>query len=220
MSGVGVGVGKKTEIWSHPQTTKTQCALPDFPFKVNGAVGFMTALGPAMCGGWREKRCFVLNQHQWTPLRNMINERYAASAIEVNKDQTLIIGGYGGSKTTELISSTGTEEGKDFPVIITDHCTLKINSTHGLITGGKQDGSISVSTWYVELTKLTFTPGPEMNVKRDGHGCAAFHMGNKTYGIASGGYNGNNDLDSTEIIDLEKYTPTWSEGLQDISKIF
>ena len=126
----GVGVGKKTEIWSHPQTTKTQCALPDFPFKVNGAVGFMTALGPALCGGWREKRCFVLNQQQWTPLPNMINERYAASAIEVNKHQTLIIGGYGGSKTTELISSTGTEEGKDFPVIITDHCTLKINSTH------------------------------------------------------------------------------------------
>merc|ERR1712062_501066 len=36
-------------------------------------------------------------------------------------------------------------------------------------------------------------------------------LGRKTFGIVSGGYNGDN-LDSTEWIDLEEESPTWTEG--------
>ena len=216
---------RKTEIWPRP---KTQCALPDYPLKVYGAVGFMTALGPVVCGGNEEKQCFVYQQHQWMPFPNLKTSRGHASAIEVSSHQTLIIGGKDENrdklKSTELITSSGSEEGKDFPVTICYHCSFKINSTHGLVTGGLQDGSTSRSTWsrwswFVELTTSTFTPGPTMKIERRLHGCVTFHFGSKTYGIVSGGFHPGifRYLDSTEIIDFDQSSLTWTEGMQEKS---
>ena len=69
---------RKTEIWPQP---KTQCDLADFPLKVHGAVGFRTALGPAVCGGYKEKRCFVYQQRQWIPFPPLKSRREFASAM-------------------------------------------------------------------------------------------------------------------------------------------
>merc|ERR1711860_406484 len=208
-----VGGRIKTEMWPG---SKTQCDLPDFPIEIEGAVGFNTAKGPVICGGVRENRCFLLKQHQWMPFSNMTTARKFASATEVNNDETLIIGGYdeNGNKlnTTELISSSGSVKGKDFPTTIWNHCTIKINSTHALVTGGRQDGSWSASTWFVDLTTTRFTPGPEMTSRRSYHGCLTFHLGRKTFGVVAGGYDHPNYLDSTEWIDLEEDSPTWTEG--------
>merc|ERR1711860_198799 len=203
----------KTELWPG---SKTQCDLPDFPIEIRGAVGFNTAKGPVICGGHEENRCFLLKQHQWMPFHNMTTARRLASATEVNNDETLIIGGYDENhnklNTTELISSSGSVKGKDFPTTIVGHCTIKINSTHALVTGGYQDGSISASTWFVDLTTTTVTPGPKMTSRRSYQGCSTFHLGRKTFGIVAGGYDHPNYFDSTEWIDLDEDSPTWTEG--------
>merc|ERR1712062_342289 len=215
----GIGAGNKTELWPG---SKTQCDLPDFPIKIRGAFGFNTVKGPVICGGLGENRCLILKQHQWMPSPNMTTARRWASATEVNNDETLIIGGtdenYNALKTTELISSSGSVKGKDFPTTIARHCTIKINETHALVTGGVQDGSYSASTWFVDLTTTTFTPGPPMKMKRLHYGCTTFNLGTKTFGIVSGGQNNENRLDSTEIIDLDENHPTWTEGMRDKSK--
>merc|ERR1712004_20626 len=210
----GDDTGMKTEMWPG---SKTQCDLPHFPIEATGAVGFNTAKGPVICGGLRENRCFILTpQHQWMPFPNMTTARRFASATEVNNDETLIIGGYDENykflKTTELISSSGSVKGKDFPTTIVGHCSFKINSTHALVTGGFQDVSYSASTWFVDLTTTTVTPGPKMTSRRDSHGCSTFHLGRKTFGVVAGGYDHPNYLDSTEWIDLEEDSPTWTEG--------
>merc|ERR1712004_599742 len=203
----------KTELWPG---SKTQCDLPDFPIEIRGAVGFNTAKGPVICGGHEENRCFLLKQHQWMPFHNMTTARRLASATEVNNNETLIIGGYDENgndlKTTELISSSGSVKGEDFPTTIMGHCTIKINSTHALVTGGFQDESRSASTWFVDLTTTTVTPGPKMPSPRYLHGCSTFHLGKKTYGIVAGGWGNSGKLDSTEWIDLEEDSPTWTEG--------
>merc|ERR1711860_372801 len=210
----GIGAGNKTELWPG---SKTQCDLPDFPFKIGGAVGFNTAKGPVICGGHEENRCLILKQHQWMPFHNMTTARARSSATVVNSDQTLIIGGRDGNgkdlKTTELISSSGSVKGKDFPTTIYSHCSFKINSTHALVTGGFQDRSpsSSASTWFVDLTTTTVTPGPKMTSTRRGHGCSTFNLGRKTFGVVAGGWY-TNYLDSTELIDLEEDSPTWTEG--------
>ena len=216
---------RKTEIWSQPET---RCTLPRFPLNTYGALGFWTAQGPTVCGGHVSesgggKKCFVLNkEHQWMPIPSLTTDRVYASATEVNNDETLIIGGtdenYNALKTTELISSSGSVKGKDFPTTIARHCTIKINETHALVTGGVQDGSYSASTWFVDLTTTTFTPGPPMKMKRLHYGCTTFNLGTKTFGIVSGGQNNENRLDSTEIIDLDENHPTWTEGMRDKSK--
>merc|ERR1711860_410480 len=141
----------------------------------------------------------------------------------ITSNQEIIIGGYYGNgnrlKSTEVKTSTGSEEGKDFPVTIWYHCSFKINSTHALVTGGDQDGSWSASTWFVDLTKTRFTPGPKMTSGRSGHACSTLQLGRKNFGIVSGGLDYPNYFDSTEIIDLEEDSPTWTEGMQDKSKI-
>jgi len=212
---VATGVEKKTEVWPKPES---QCALSDFPWYVSGAVGFWTAQGPMVCGGWREDKCFLYKNHQWMPSTNMQTPRQFASAVQIDPNQAIIIGGRDGNgndlKSTEVITSTGSEEGKDFPVTISFHCSFKINSTHALVTGGFQDGSISASTWFVNLTTTTttFTPGPKMTSRRYFHGCSTLHLVRKTYGIVAGGYYNGNYFDSTEWIDLEEDSPTWTEG--------
>merc|ERR1712047_233865 len=201
---------KKTEVWPKPES---QCTLPDFPLGVSGAVGFWTAQGPVVCGGLGVNKCFLYKNNQWMPSTNMTTQRKSASAVQIDPNQAIIIGGWewdgnNALKTTEVKTSTGSEEGKDFPVTIKAHCSFKINSTHALVTGGIQDGSTSASTWFVDLTKTTVTPGPKMTSRRYLHGCSTFQLGRKTFGIVAGGL----VRDSTEWIDLEEDSPTWTEG--------
>ena len=209
----------KTEIWPK---LDSKCALEKFPLGVYGAVGFWTAQGPSVCGGeGGGNKCFIYMEHQWKPWTNMGTERKGASALPINPNQALIIGGIDESwnvfKSTELISSSGSEEGKDFPVRIIHHCSFPINATHGMVTGGKQDGSwSSTNTWFVDLTTTTVTPGPTMKTGRSGHGCSIFHLGRKTFAIVSGGRN-ERFLDSTEMIDFDQESSTWAEGIHDKS---
>merc|ERR1712137_1026934 len=201
------GYTKKTEVWPKPES---QCALPDFPLEVAGGVEFWTAQGPMVCGGRRGvNKCFLYKNHQWMPSTTMQTPRRYASAVQIDPNQAIIIGGYDENgndlKSTEVKTSTGSEEGKDFPVTISNHCSFKINSTHALVTGGFQDGSISASTWFVDLTKTRFTPGPKMTSKRTSHGCSTLQLGRKTFGVVAGGYG---PLDSTEWIDLKEDSPT------------
>ena len=209
---------KKTEVWPKPES---QCTLPDFPLGVQGAVAFWTAQGPMVCGPGN--KCFLYKNHQWMPSTTMGTQRWFASTIQITPNQAIIIGGWDGNndvlKTTEVITSTGSEEGKDFPVTIKYHCSFKINSTYALVTGGWQDGSRSASTWFVDLTTTTVTPGPMMTSRRIGHSCSTFNLGRKTFGVVAGGWDYPNFYDSTEWIDLKEDSPTWTEGMQDKSKI-
>merc|ERR1711860_344161 len=212
---VVTGYTKKTEVWPKPES---QCALLDFPLEVGGAVAFWTAQGPMVCGGYGGgNKCFLYKNNQWMHSTNMQTPRHYASAVQIDPNQAIIIGGYDGNgndlKSTEVKTSTGSEEGKEFPVTIKYHCSFKINSTHALVTGGLQDGPYSsASTWFVDLTTTRITPGPMMMTsKRTSHGCATLQLGRKTYGVVAGGwYSG--ELDSTEWIDLKEESPTWTEG--------
>jgi len=208
------GYEKKTELWPKPDS---QCALPDFPLEVSGAVGFWTAQRPTVCGGKKRlKKCFALKEHQWMPWTDMGTARHYASALLVNPNQALIIGGWDASgnrlKTTELISSSGSEEGNKFPVTIHAHCSFKINATHGIVTGGYQNRYLSAKSWYVDLTTTRVTPGPTMRTERRGHGCATFQYGTKSFGIVAGGNIGKRYLDSTKMIALDQESPEWIEG--------
>jgi len=200
---------KQTQLWPKPDS---QCTLTDFPLEVSGAVGFWTAQGPTVCGGGGNKCFFYSKEHQWMPWTNMGTARWSASALQINPNQALIIGGYDENdndlKTTELISSSGPEEMTDFPVTIRYHCSFKINATHAMVTGGWQDGSRPANTWYVDLTTTRVTPGPTMKTRRGWHGCSVFQHGTKSYGIVAGGVG----KDSTEMIGLDQGSPEWIKG--------
>jgi len=148
------------------------------------------------------------------PWTNMGTARRSASALQINPNQALIIGGYDENgnplKSTELISSSGSEERNNFPVTIYGHCSFPFNATHAIATGGVR--STSANTWYVDLTTTTVTPGPTMKTGRYGHGCSVFQHGTQSYGIVSGGSKRGSYLDSTELINLDQESPSWTKG--------
>merc|ERR1719231_2042954 len=51
-----------------------------------------------------------------------------------------------------------------------------------------------------------------MTSKRRAHACSTLQLGRKNFGVVAGGYDHPNYFDSTEWIDLEEESPTWTEG--------
>merc|ERR1712062_310343 len=97
-------------------------------------------------------------------------------------------------------------------VTIVGQCSFPFNSTHGIVTGGFQDRHYSANTWYVDLTTTKVTPGPTMKTGRRYHGCSIFQHGTKSFGIVAGGYKSGDYLDSSEMIELDQESPSWTEG--------
>ena len=229
-----------TEVWPKQDS---QCTLQDFPLDVLNPVGFWTAQGPVVCGGYNGggNKCFIYKHRQWMPWTNMTTFRGWASAVQIGQNQALIIGGESRNaytNTTELVSSGGSEEGNEFPETISRHCSFTINATHALVTGGVQNGHWGDDTWYVDLTTQKFTPGPTMKTPRSSHGCSTVQLGNRSFGIVAGGqksagtttieygldwsesnYHNTGYLYTTEMIDLDQESPEWFRGMQDQSKI-
>ena len=211
------------------------CDLPDFPIQVFGAVGFNSTKGPTICGGYKSdlsvtNECFTLNyDHQWESLTKMTTKRGATSVTQINSDEVLIIAGYNETtesddfvilRSTEIFSFSGSEASKDLPFTIAGHCTLKINNTTALITGGEQDGQYnSAATWFMDLFTFKISPGPRLQTGREAHGCTTLNLGGKNYGIITGGiqWKPRRYLDTTEILDLQDLQANnaiWKPGKQ------
>ena len=207
------------------------CDLPDYPFQNvgAGAVGYINAKGPTICGGTTRKRfatneCLILSSdHQWESLTNMTTSRKYPSVTQIGIEEVLIIGGEEDTganlRSTEIVNSYGSEASEDLPFSILYHCTLKINRTTALITGGRPNRQFSSdATWFVDLFSFKISQGPRLQIGRESHGCTALNLGGKSYAAISGGsqwtgglYNYRH-LDTTEILDLQANNATWKPG--------
>ena len=155
---------------------------------------------------------------------NMIQKRSYALAIKINDQQTLILGGYDEYfnmlRSSEIMNDNGVSENSiTAPLPLYSNCIIKLNNSMGLITAGFQgldehgDSRRASETWYLDLQTLDFTAGPRLQQRRAVHGCATLWVGDKSYGLVTGGYD-NNFLDSTEILDLQQPNPTWTNGMR------
>merc|ERR1712209_126171 len=146
----------------------------------------------------------------------MRTERWDAAVLKLNDDKTLILGGSNGNdehlSSSEILSSNGFEDAEiNFPVTIVGHCMMKFSESEALVTGGVQNRLRSAATWILNTESKMVAPGPRMKIGRQSHGCATLHLGDKTFGLVAGGFDGN-DWDSTEFVDFGQENPSWTDG--------
>ena len=86
-----------------------------------------------------------------------------------------------------------------------------MNYTHGILIGGfgNQTGSLIVN-----LDNFEMVEGPKLaNNGRAEHACSSFTRFNGTnYVIVAGGFDGENDLNTTELINVEDLGGGWFQG--------
>ena len=112
-----------------------------------------------------------------------------------------VIGGYqsAAQKTTELVDISDSTISAELPYKMYRHCATRLNSTHGIITGGCSNAYLYRETLIVDLNDLTMTTGPALQKTRYMHACTRISAVNGTdYVIVVGGawY-----ADTTEIMD-------------------
>ena len=136
-------------------------------------------------------------------------------------------GGDGGShalsmKSIEIIDENGSHSNKstELPWEFYNHCSIKLNQTHAMLTGGYYNPS---KTLIVNLNNFETTGGPNFNVSnRESHACSKIsHPNGTNYIIVAGGsgskYGATVTVDyeyneSTEILDVDNINRGWYQG--------
>ena len=196
---------------------------------VRDSVGFLTDLGPTICGGdyysaftdtnYITEKCYILtNGKKWNNSFNLTIPRADASVIQISASKALVIGGYDENgndlNTMETVNSSGSTRSENtLPFVYAlGGCATKVNETHGLLIGGWQDGNVSSHTHFINLNTLETSPGPELKQKRERFGCA---VADNTKVVVGGGVEDSwpfKLLATTEILDLTMPNPSWTSG--------
>ena len=153
--GPGDGSSSSSELISLSAESPPQsCSLelPPFPSSaVYGLVGGLTSSkNITLCGGASHdgtnfKECFTTaldRRRGWSRFPSLLESRAFSSCNPgLAPGSLMILGGRSGQATLETSEvwqpSTGKwESGPNLPRPVEQHCTVKINSTHLLITGG------------------------------------------------------------------------------------
>ena len=195
---------------------KTCADLAELPNGRWGAVGANLDGIPVVCGGLFiigspeiTKACFKFTNGEWKEFASMKEGRVWAAGI-VYKNKFHIFGGYNGNTASKRLSSSeiisiegGVESGPDMADNIEYHAITTINATTSILSGGLNlDGSTISKTWYYNHETQVFTDGPKLQEGRQRHGSATIRDRNNSLRIpiVTGGSNGDNTLNSTELL--------------------
>ena len=74
----------------------------------------------------------------------MTSERYHFQMVVI-ENGIMAVGGYGGQKSTETLSSISSSWSRaaDMPLDILNHCTVALNRKTVMVLGGYQNGEVS-----------------------------------------------------------------------------
>jgi hypothetical protein len=200
--------------------------LDEYPIDaVTGASGGLVNNNIALiCGGLnfssRERLddCFAITDNAIEALVKLTQSRSDAASVVMNGNTLWMTGGVvledTVTKSTEFVELTGTRPGPDLPLEVHGHCLVSLNETTVLLIGGwLATETRSKATFYYNHDHETWTEGPSLVSERSGHSCSLFKSpqhGHTNIVIVTGGFNGNEYLTSTEILNLN--SNSWASG--------
>ena len=120
--------------------------------------------------------------------------------------------GVSSGKSIEIVDENGSHSnGSELPWEFYKHCSIKLNQTHAILTGGATYPS---RTLIVNLNNSETTRGPDFEVSdRYSHACSRLsHHNGSNYMIVAGGYSSSQADDRTEILDVGNIDKGWYQG--------
>ena len=212
----------------HPKT-KYDLLADNVP-RVSFATGGLLQNSPIVCGGNYpqisqnrniSQDCVVIGQ----PKIEMIEKRFLAASVALDKSTLWIVGGHFLSSTEFIKLGQPSVKGPDLPFTIWGHSMIQYDEKSIYIIGGWQNSSgfinntwmakwnVSNKTWIVDLTNgFQITEGPSLNKGRFIHGCAKMTINGRTVLVVAGGHNLVDSVDSVEILD-PLGNNVWSQGM-------
>ena len=157
------------------------------------SVGGVLENTPIVCGGYSSlisQTCLIFGQSQSV---TMTEVRYGAASDVLNTTTMWVMGGYWSGnylKSTEFITLETSVSGPSLPYKIGFACVVKFNESQIYLIGGYyKDWSDNSHFVYIfnPLDNFSYKRGPDMNYRRQFHGCAVMHDGDTTVIVSAGG---------------------------------
>ena len=208
--------GRKTEILDLGDPTFECTGLQDYPMNVkDGGGGLLKDNVPLICGGYNGSEigeCFKLVNKTWSPMQDGMQEaRYHAGYGNVVINESLWKSGGMNTSTSELIDGKSSRSYQDLPEAMHAHCSIKINDSVILVTGGNS-GSAKNQTFYHDFKNGKWSNGPALNHARYMHACKSFNLDGKMHLVVAGGFGVAGKLKSVEFLSMESADKGWFSG--------
>lgn len=195
ITGSGNSAGNTTELYQ--PSSGVSCSVGTLP--MSRSLHTLESSG-LMCGGYgAENSCL-----HWSPDTGIWEEtlsldvgRYLHVSWTPGTD-TFLMGGYTSNRTTTLIKPDGTQEpGFDLKYDTYYACAIPDTEDTVVLTGGVvTQATVSVYSlqgWQEDLSPL--------NTGRFQHACSSYMSGGRRMYLVTGGWDGSQILDSTEVFD-------------------
>jgi len=217
--GPGSGTDKKgdTKVLNISSLETINCTLPLIKHGYYGYVAIDTVDGPMLCGGKgfgldHQSYCYVFTKEGiWValpPVMGMKKKRSFAAAIEFD-GSWWVTGGHNGENyhnTTEVWDKKTWHDGEPLPQPVSGHCIVKLNSSHLLLAGGRNEEQLAET--YLYSKDKGWEQQADMMNKRSHFSCALVKSG--LVMVAGGSMYNIEAKYKTEFFDVE--TLTWSAG--------
>jgi len=217
MIGPGTTNGGSSEVLSLPDFTSTNCTVPVIKGGAYGYVAIPSKDGPMLCGGKGfgkdfQSDCHVLTEEGiWVtlpPFLGMKKMRFAAAAVQFDKGW-LVTGGNDDVEYHDTVEFWDEHSWHDYtplPDRLRGHCLVKLNKTHLLLAGGKNEEESAAS--YLFSKETGWVRQADMINARSHFSCAL--MKDDGLVVVAGGSFLSNFEKKTEFFNLGNLT--WSPG--------
>ena len=201
---------KDVEILNHDES----CNIPNLPLEIFASSMFQHQKEILLCGGVQKSNdhaieCFKLQNDAWTPLNSSLNYVHNyASVISMTKGTYLLGGWLYNSLSSEILAHDKDtwQVGPHIPEPgLEKGCGVRISDNEFMIIGG--EGSKTQVLKYALDDNRWYKTSVQLIEEREQHCCIVFN--GKV--IVTGGFVKPNVLSSTEIIDLSKYSYSFSK---------
>jgi len=201
----GEGGLQSVEFWTPPPLS-AQCFLDDLPHwnffhsldSVNGEV--------ILCG---DSYCLQLQEGKWKEVVQLTEKRWRHSSA-VTSHGLMLLGGQVSPNTTELVSLEEGGAGELLPLEPPrlDHCSIQISADVVVLTGGR-DTEFLVTEHDLSKRATGVWQLPSLETGRRYHACGHYTVGDSLRLLVTGGYDGQQVLDSTERLNYSTEEPHW-----------